>query len=375
MVKHPSGIFVTYRGYLEGSSGGVQVCTREYVDVIRAAGVDLHICTFGSDRRLSTRILRRFDSSSYFRPAEPALLDAIVALAEEIKPNFVFLNQVTLTVLVTDIRRRLPKECRIVVLSHGLESTDLLHSIRLRRRLPIDRRFRPTPAITVGRTMMAEKATRADVDLVCALSPLDAEREKQVGAQRVVWLPRIVKPAPLVWRPTGNRLGFVGTLDHAPNLEGLVQILDRLSTRDDLKHARIRIVGRPAATGGWLARRCSQVDFLGLLEDAALAEEAATWNAFLHPIFCQARGCSTKLALAITWQLPIVTTTDGHRGYVWRHGSLVVANDPIGFVNECARLLDSGEAVAARERVTEVAHTSPTLEENAKRLRTWLEQI
>src|SRR5205809_3828098 len=64
-----SGIFVSYRGYLEGPRGGVQVCTQEYIEIIKAAGVDLRFCPFEGDRRLSTRILRRIVSSGYFRPA------------------------------------------------------------------------------------------------------------------------------------------------------------------------------------------------------------------------------------------------------------------------------------------------------------------
>ena len=44
------GIFVTARGHFEGGAGGVQTCTHEYVDVIKAAGIDLKLCLLGADQ-------------------------------------------------------------------------------------------------------------------------------------------------------------------------------------------------------------------------------------------------------------------------------------------------------------------------------------
>jgi hypothetical protein len=51
--------------------------------------------------------------------------------------------------------------------------------------------------------------------LICALSSFDVELERWVGARRVAWLPRIVEPDPINWRPVGTRRGFIGTLDYA----------------------------------------------------------------------------------------------------------------------------------------------------------------
>jgi hypothetical protein len=224
------------------------------------------------------------------------------------------------------------------------------------------------PATVLGRTILAENDLRAHIDVVCALSPFDAQMERWIGARRVGWLPRIIKPAPIDWCPQGQRLGFVGTLDHGPNLEGLVDVLKRLTSRNT-QRLRIRVIGGPSATGQWLAERYPIVDYLGPADDATLAEEASTWNAFIHPVFCYARGCSTKLATAIAWQIPIVTTTVGHRGYQWREGELVVANDPSRYVDECLRLLDNDAAALARAGVIRVACSSPSLKENACRLR------
>jgi hypothetical protein len=364
-------IFVTYRGYLERPFGGVQVCTHEYIDVIKAAGIALSFCAFDGDRRLSTRILRRLNSSAYLRPAEAGVVDRIARLAEETQPEFVFLNQVDSAPIAQNIRKSLPRDCKIVLLSHGLASTDLLHLIRARRWLPLSGRARPTPACALGNALMTENALRADIDVVCALSPFDVELEHWLGAKRVGWLPRAVASAPLDWRPSGDRVGYIGTLDHAPNLEGLVMVLERLASRATGR-LRIRVVGRPDETGQWLAGNYPVVDYLGPLDDAALAAEAASWNAVIHPIFCYARGCSTKLAIAAGWHIPVVTTTMGHRGYEWRDGGPIVADEPGRFADECLRLLSLDVAAAARERIVKMACSSPTIEENSLRLRALL---
>jgi len=159
----------------------------------------------------------------------------------------------------------------------------------------------------------------------------------------------------------------VGTLDHAPNLEGLVDALDAFAQVN--QHAQIRIAGGPARIGAWLSGRYSFVDYLGPISNAALEEEAATWNAFLHPIFCNPRGSSTKLATAIGWKIPIVTTAAGRRGYKWREGNLVEAETPAQFALEATRLLDPSAAKIARDAVAQVADTSPKLCEVASELR------
>jgi hypothetical protein len=359
----PTGIFVAARNHIEGRSGGVQVCTREYVSVINAAGINIQFCLSDGDRRLSTRILRRALSSRYFRPAEPGIIGAVARLSAEIQPDYVFLNQISLASLASQLRPYLPVSCKIVALSHGLESTDLLHLIRLRNRLPLTGRVRPTASTALGQAVLAENAMSRHLDFVFALSPFDVELERWIGASRVGWLPRIVEPNPIDWRPLGTRLGFVGTLDHAPNLEGLVAVLDQLVRHDDIGDLRIRVVGGPGSTGAWLVNKYPIVDYLGQLDDDELRAEAKTWNAFIHPIFCHARGCSTKLATAIAWCIPVITTTIGHRGYIWREGGFVVAKDAYEFALKCMELCNRLTATAARDEVAKVARTSPSREE------------
>ncbi|HXY02254.1 MAG TPA: hypothetical protein VEI49_01700, partial [Terriglobales bacterium] len=114
------------------------------------------------------------------------------------------------------------------------------------------------------------------------------------------------------------------------------------------------------------------VDYLGHLDDAALREEAASWNCFVHPLFCHAAGASTKLATALSWQIPIATTTVGRRGYVWGKGEIPTAEEPESLAALTARMLDLESASAAREQIKEVAASCPTLQDVGVSLRRML---
>jgi hypothetical protein len=220
--------------------------------------------------------------------------------------------------------------------------------------------------------ILMEAASRRHADAVVALSPFDVELEHWIGATHVGWLPRIITGQALDWRPEEARLGWVGTLDHAPNLEGLVHALDAMA-RLTSETPRVRVVGSHSRIGAWLKSRYPKVDYMGHLQDSDLAREASGWSGFLHPIFCHPRGCSTKLASGIGWRIPIVTTPQGRRGYEWREGSLLEAADPDAFARLAVTLADPGAARAAREEVARVAASAPTLLEVAERLRAILD--
>lgn len=364
-----TGLFISRSNFLKSGGGGVQICTREFIDVIKAAGVDLTILPFESDRRLSTSLLRLVDSSPFVRPFPPDLLPKIEAAARQTAFDFVFLNQEVLSALGPLLRSTLGERCKIVVLSHGLEHTDLLHFIRLRHRLPISGRTRPTASILLGRIFLAEQRFRRFIDGVCAISPFDADVERWLGTPHVTWLPRIVTAQPLAWQPVPGRLGFVGTLDHAPNLDGLVAILETMA-RQQTKGMTVRVVGS-REIAEWLGARFAHVEILGPLDDTALAVEAATWTAFLHPIFCLPRGASTKLALGLSWEIPVVTTPPGRRGYVWGEGGPLEVDTPEAFVEAC-QALDPAAAQRSRQAVQRAVATSPTVGSVADQMRIFL---
>jgi hypothetical protein len=353
------GVFVTASGFLSDRLGGAQICTREYIATLRAAGIHLHVCPYELDGRVSTRVFKKLWPSSYFRNTERGLIERVQMAVEVSQAQFVFLNQVQLAIIAEPLRRILPPQCKIVALSHGLESTDLLHSLRFKSDLPLGLPKNIMGKQLLGDTLLREASYRSCLDTVLCISPFDAELERWLGASNVEWIPRVITREPLIWNPSGTRMGFVGTLNHVPTIEGLVEFLRRLSGLA-AGTMRVRVVGGPDHLGRLLTKQFPIVDYLGPLPDDDLRREASSWNCFVNPIFCLPRGCSTKLATAISWEIPIVTTPAGHRGYVWGRGALSVADSPRGVCELALKMMDIETALQARKMVSEVAHSSPT---------------
>lgn len=367
-------LFVTHRNHIGAGKGGVQVCTQEYLRVLEAAGVSIDVIEIMHDTALTTRVVRRLYPSPYFRSICRRDIRRIAQHADTTRAEAILFNQVALCSSIAAIRQLERSSTKKMALSHGCEITDLLHIARLRRELPISARLGPSSALAVGSVLMDEMRARRELDGVVTLSPFDAATETWMGAPRVAWLPRTIAVNPLDWKPQGALFGFVGTLDHAPNLEGLLQVLEALGKPAE-KNLRLRIVGGPEDIGRWLAGRFDCIDYLGRLDDDALRAEAATWSAFLNPIFCQARGCSTKLAQALAWGIPIITTEYGRRGYTWSAGACIEANTPALFAKQMYELCDETRAGKARAGVLAAASSGPTLQQVAAKLRAFLSEV
>ncbi|MEM9028960.1 MAG: glycosyltransferase [Pseudomonadota bacterium] len=357
--QQPNAVLVSHRRFFEGAGGGAQICSQEYLETISAAGVQTELELMDFDTSIAARLVSRFSYDKYRSVAPSQQIQAVKDAVRSVQPQFVFLNQVNLAPIAQTLREVLPASCQIILLSHGLESTDLLHQIRLRGAMPLSGRIRPTAPHALGQTIIKEAELRVHIDGALVLSPSDAVLESWMGRHKVAWIPRVLTDRRIDWRPVGDRLGFVGTLDHAPNLEGLVLAAEALDAAHYNTPPIVRVIGGPASTGQWLQEKYACIDYLGPLSDEELLEEARSWNAFIHPIFCGARGCSTKLASAIGWALPIVTTEFGQRGYAWGEGSLAVANTPTGFAEQCVRMMDVDEAAVAKSAVVQILESGP----------------
>jgi len=347
-----TALFVTHATAVSARPGGLQVCTREYIDTLRAAGLDVTIEIIEHDSRLLTRARQRLLPVPYPNQWRPSAVDQIVAAAGRIGARVVCLNLVNLAPLAAILRPKLAAGTRIILLSHGLESVDTLHTIGSSS---------PRVERKIGRQLVEERAQRRSIDHVFCLAPFEAEIERWLGARAVTALQRTIPVRdPLAWTPDRNRLGFVGTLDHPPTADGLERFLTVFETIAPAG-PRVRIVGGPASAGRALAGRFRTAEYLGPLADPELEREAATWSAFVHPLFCWARGCSTKLAVALAWGVPIATTPAGARGYSWRDGQLPMAGTPEAFARLAVDLTQPAAARRAREQVTAVAGSSPTI--------------
>lgn len=349
-------LIVSHGTALAPRPGGLQICTREYIQTLRAAGLDATLQTIDHDTRLATRIARRLRPDPYPDQWRPEAVNQIATVAERLCARFVCLNLVNLAPLASSLRGRLRGDCRIVLLSHGLESVDYLHTVP-------GMHWSRRQARDLGRRFLEERAQRGSIDHVLCLTSQEAEIERWLGARHATAIPRTALDVkPLDWRPDPNRLGFVGTLDHPPTRQGIAAFLDAVAAIAP-PGLQVRVVGGPEAVGRELSRRFAAVRYLGPLDEDALRAEAASWSAFVHPLFCWARGCSTKMAVALAWQLPVVTTPAGVRGYQWRCGELPIADSPKSLAALACTMMDHGIAHRAREQAREVGRTMPTVGE------------
>lgn len=77
-----------------------------------------------------------------------------------------------------------------------------------------------------------------------------------------------------------------------------------------------------------------------------------------------------KLAKAISWGLPIITTQAGRRGYYWRSGELLeTPNDAESFVKMLVEeLVFKQRAPYWQEQTLQVQKSSPTLDDLSQAL-------
>ena len=196
------GVFVSGSAFLADRPGGGQQCTNEYIATLRAAGLELQLLPYEPDQRWSTRAMKRLWPSNYFRSAEQGLVERIQKMVARSNAKFVFLNQVNLASIATQLRSLLQPDCKIVLLSHGLESTDYLHALRWKGELPLAPPRFLLGEQFLGNTLLRESSYRSSLDLILCLSPFDVELEHWLGASRVEWLPRTITSNSLNWNST-----------------------------------------------------------------------------------------------------------------------------------------------------------------------------
>jgi hypothetical protein len=364
--------FISLEGDLDRSGGGVQLCTHEYWRTLELAGFRLIPKPFTSDRSFLAGIKRRLWPRSFENMISTSEVRALQAQLAANPPAAVFFNRVNAAPLARHLRAAAPT-LPFILLSHGLMIVDEIHIRALPKRgRPFSRTWNRW---WLGDILLKEKSQRPDFDLVFALTEEECALERWLGSKQAAWIPRVAKPAPLDWHPIAGRVGFVGTLSHPPSRDALETTLEELARLEPTAPFELRIVGSPSNLGDRWQKRFSFVKFLGALTDEELAIEASTWCCFSHPLFQFARGCSTKLAVALGWGIPILTTSAGARGYSWRNGGLSLADEPPQFARELLRLSSIDACRENREQVMVVAASMPTQEEVVATVRTRLRTI
>jgi hypothetical protein len=355
---------------LQSTGGGVQVCSREYMASLEAAGFQLRPIPYEFQRGITARLLNRLLPKVANAPEPLGLFHEVDSAVQETDAKFIFFGMNAFARLSLKLRRAFP-DVRQVLLSYGIESIDFCIEQQIRRRTRTENRYRVVAERMLGREILDEVEQRRWIDAVLTLSPLEVEVERWLGSSRALWLPRTIMEPRLEVRPVDQKVGCVSTLDHPPNSSGLVQLFDLLKEKVS-PNFRFCLVGQPTDQGVALAQRYSFVQYLGPLSDRELRLEAATWCCFVHPLFVYAKGCSTKLAMGLGWGLPVATTKFGARGYLWDEKRLPLAESPAELAQLVLERCTVSQFENRQEETQNIITITPTLATVGAQIRSFL---
>ncbi|MFD0795036.1 glycosyltransferase family 4 protein [Mucilaginibacter litoreus] len=341
-------LFISDKKFLNSeTSGGVQLCTREYLTYLTRAGFEITRFPVEPDKSFITRLKIKAGLEVYERYRLDTYLHELVNKIKSTGIKLVLFNQINLTGWIANLKPLLPADVKFVALSHGNESGDFLHEVAKAGH----QSFLST--LRLGKILVKESQIYSQLlDGVIVLSENEVYINQWLGANSILYLPRLLYPAFLDWQPQPNRIGFVGTLDHLPNVQGLIGLFDALkSTSINIK---LRLVGGPVSAGNNFALKYPFVEYIGQLTDDQLIQEVTTWSIFLNPVFWYARGASTKLAQAINWGIPCITTPAGRRGYnLYSNNISTFDNSPKSFVTKLAEALSDERHLNSLKKATE----------------------
>ncbi|RYE51804.1 MAG: glycosyltransferase family 1 protein [Sphingobacteriales bacterium] len=320
-------------------NGGVQLCSQEFLEILKHTCSTLHFFEVEFSKSIAFKLLFKLKLDNYLfydtERYEPELLQYI----DRNKITHVYINKSELLRFSKVIKNGLTNPPKVIIMSHGNESGDLLGDLTTPDLTGFIRGF--LGKIKLGFNLYTESMYRKRyVDMVCVMSEEEASLEKWLGINEVLVIPRIVSQNDVQHSVRDrNIFGFVGTLDHGPNQTALKLLFAQLKKVNF--SGKVEIVGGPKEAGARLAYQYDFVTYLGKLDEIALNKAMSTWGFFINPIFFYSRGASMKLAKAIESETPTITTKAGQRGYLWkvdRH-LLVTKNNVFDFTEKMCECL------------------------------------
>lgn len=319
-------LFISDRKYVNSEiRGGVQLCTHAYLDYLSSTGYEIRHFHVDPQFSFRTRIKVKLGLECYERYTLKTYLSELSDILKDPDIYVVCFNQVDLGFWAEKLRNRAAAHVKFVVMSHGNESGDYLHTLTRKAPAGLVRTWK------LGHLLARENYLfRKLIDGVIVLSENELATDQWLGAEKLLFLPQLLLPDFIHWKPATSILGFAGTLDHLPNLLGIQLLAEAL--QQSAFTGCLEIIGGPAVIGDKLAERFSFIRYKGMLTEEQLKASACHWSIFLNPVFWYARGASTKLAQGINWGLPCLTTPAGSRGYVLSDERMVTAsNTPVCF--------------------------------------------
>lgn len=359
-------------------NGGVQICSQEFLEIIKNTVDELHYFKVDNSRAIMFRLMHKVNFDLYQSYAIKKYKETLISTIVKQKINHVFINKAELikfSKLIKDAN--LPEPPKVIIMSHGNESGDLLGDLS-GKTTKFNGILKYLGVLKLGIVLYLESWYRKRyVDLVCTMSDEESAIEKWLGMNMTFFIPRLIHQSDNVIRmPKSGVFGYVGTLSHTPNFVALNDLFSEIAKCDTFPE--IRIVGQPAEMGENFAKQYAFVKYLGALKDTNLIEEVKNWSFFINPIFNYSRGASMKLAKAIEWQVPVITTIAGRRGYIFNSEKLIETEDnPFAMAKAINKQLNitGADYDVLQKNIEEIKQCSLTAKELGENLRKYLEKL
>lgn len=372
-MSHPllPSVFISNLDDLQAQqNGGVQLCSQEFLRVIKLIDPDVHVIEIQISKSPKDRIARRFGLRAY-ASYNPGIEHTAFAELKKIQPKVIYVNKSEALRIAIAAKKMIPSS-QVVLLSHGNQSGDDLFEVSSHEGSSSRGLKRVFATWKLGLNIVTESSRRREgiLDAVVTMSPQEEVLENWLGMNRVFYFPRIVAKSPVAWAPVARRVGFIGTLNHPPNLTAIKQLL--ASGLSD--ECEFRIIGGPSSVGYELKNSFPKVQYCGRLSDAEANEEMATWSLNINPVFWLSRGASMKFGDALGKGVPVLTTAFGRRGYRTLENLFFECdNDPSDFKKEVIRLIENPELLAEKHaRFLSENPIAPTASDVADELKAFL---
>jgi hypothetical protein len=324
-------LFVTNEIFLDVTKyeGGVRICTQDFIQLLQTR-FEVLIYKLHFNRSLYFRLRSRLGLDVYEDYDTFQFQESLIKIINENSIKKVFINLSNSIRLSELIKNYFGNNVKVILCSHGNESTDFLH-YATRNTKSLNFFQRNSSSYRLGNMLKYELLTRLhNIDLVLTVSSVEDNIEKWLGAKNTFFVPRVFNPNVISWKPVLGRAGFIGDISHLPNYFGVLELCNSLQSMN-VVDLELRVVGKSCPQLIDLARRFQFVKLMGYLDGDSLKEEAGSWMYFLNPVFYYSKGVSTKLAKGMNWGLPIISTNAGNRGYVFPAGIPTTVESTIDF--------------------------------------------
>lgn len=204
-----------------------------------------------------------------------------------------------------------------------------------------------------------EKTACRRAAAVVAVSPVDAKLMRELyGAERVFDVPTGVNIeyfAPPEQHPHASDLVFIGSMDWAPNIDGVGYFAREILPLIWRKRSdcRFTIVGRdPTPEVRRMAEGEPRIRVTGTVDDV----RTHLWGSMISVVPLRiGGGTRLKIYESMAARVPVVSTRIGAEGLVAAHPAEIrLADDPAEFAGECLALMDDA---SARQAISTAAWT------------------